>query len=85
MVDFLKACPFVTMEDYKWKLSVPMIRLMMMDNTHVNYLTEKQVARRKGEMIDIEQLAEQHSLVNDFGGTINANLGAEGENAIEGK
>lgn len=85
MVDFLKACPFVTMEDYRWKLSVPMIRLMMMDNTHVNYLTEKQVAKRKGDAIDIEALAEQHSLVNDFGGTINTNLGAEEENAIEGK
>jgi len=85
MVDFLKACPFVTMEDYKWKLSVPMIRLMMMDNTHVNYLTEKQVARRKGKMIDVEKLAEQHSLVNDFGGTINTNISIEEENAIESK
>lgn len=85
MVDFLKACPFVTMEDYKWKLSVPMIRLMMMDNTHVNYLTEKQVAKRKGQGIDLEKLAEQHSLVNDFGGTINTNIGKKEENAIESK
>lgn len=85
MVDFLKACPFVTMEDYKWKLSVPMIRLMMMDNTHVNYLSDKQVARRKGKAMDMDALVEQHSLVNDFGGTINTNISKEGENAIESK
>ena len=85
MVDFLKACPFVTMEDYKWKLSVPMIRLMMIDNTHVNYLSEKQVAKRKGQGIDLEKLAEQHSLVNDFGGNINTNIGQEGEKPVAGK
>lgn len=42
MVDFLKANPFVTMEQYKWGLSVPMIRLMSIDNTHVHYLSEKE-------------------------------------------
>ncbi len=85
MVDFLKACPFVTMEDYRWKLSVPMIRLMMMDNTHVNYLTDKQVARRKAESMDIDEIAKQHSLVNDFGGTIDMDDGASGDNAVQRK
>ena len=85
MVDFLKACPFVTMEDYKWKLSVPMIRLMMMDTTHVRYLTDAQVARRKGEGINLDALAEQHSLVNDFGGAINTDIRKARENATEGK
>ena len=42
MVDFLKANPFVTMEDYKWGLSVPMIRLMIQDNTRVHYMSEKE-------------------------------------------
>lgn len=85
MVDFLKACPFVTMEDYRWKLSVPMIRLMMMDNTHVNYLTDKQVERRKSQSMDIDKIAEQHSLINDFGGTIDMNDGASGDNAVQRK
>ena len=85
MVDFLKACPFVTMEDYRWKLSVPMIRLMMMDNTHVNYLTDKQVERRKAQSMDIDEIAKQHSLVNDFGGTIDMNDGASGDNAVQRK
>ena len=47
MVDFLKQFPFVTMDDYKWKLSVPMIRLITADNTRVRYLTERQAEERK--------------------------------------
>lgn len=47
MVDFLKQFPFITMEDYKWGLSVPMIRIMTADNTRVRYLSEKQAEERK--------------------------------------
>lgn len=61
MVDFLKANPFVTMEDYKWGLSVPIIRLMAMDNTQVHYLSEKQAKRKKDRYIDGD------SLMNDLG------------------
>lgn len=52
MVDFLKANPFVSMEDYKWKLSVPMIRIMSDDNTRVNYLSEAEVKSRKAKVFD---------------------------------
>ena len=51
MVDFLKANPFVSMEDYKWRLSVPMIKIMSMDNTHINYLSDKQIERRNSKVI----------------------------------
>ena len=51
MVDFLKANPFVSMEDYKWGLSVPMIKIMTMDNTHINYLSDKQIERRNSKVI----------------------------------
>lgn len=61
MVDFLKAYPFVTMEDYKWKLSVPMIKLMSFDNTRVHYLSEKQSARKKASIVD------GRDLTNDLG------------------
>lgn len=73
------------MEDYRWKLSVPMIRLMLIDNTHVNYLTDAQIARRKSNAMDIDSIAEQHSLVNDFGGTINMSDGLKAESPAEGK
>lgn len=61
MVDFLKANPFVSMEDYKWRLSVPMIRIMSIDNTRVHYLTEKQAKNRKSTKID------GSNLMNDLG------------------
>ena len=61
MVDFLKAYPFITMEEYKWKLSVPMIRLMTIDNTRIHYLSEKQANKRKGVIIDGSDLS------NDLG------------------
>lgn len=51
IVDFLKANPFVSMEDYKWRLSVPMIKIMSMDNTHINYLSDKQIERRNSKVI----------------------------------
>lgn len=52
MVDFLKANPFISMEDYKWKLSVPMIRIMSDDNTRVNYLSEAEAKGRKAKVFD---------------------------------
>lgn len=65
MVDFLKAFPFVTMEDYKWGLSAPMIRLMAIDNTHINYLSEKQANKKKATKIDSAE-----DLLNDLGAPI---------------
>lgn len=52
MVDFLKANPFVSMEEYRWKYSVPYIRLMAVDNTRVHYLTDKQAKNRKTKRFD---------------------------------
>ena len=62
MVDFLKANPFVTMEEYKWGLSVPMIRLMSIDNTRVHYLSEKQAQDKNATKIDSAE-----DLMNDLG------------------
>lgn len=61
MVDYLKANPFVTMDEYKWVLSVPFIRLMTIDNTRIHYLSEKEVERRKANVID------GSNLTNDLG------------------
>lgn len=63
MVDFLKANPFVTMEDYKWKLSAPMIRIMSCDTTHIHYLSEKQAAKKDAIVINSAE-----DLINDLGG-----------------
>ena len=62
MVDFLKANPFVTMEDYKWGLSVPMIRLMIQDNTRVHYLSDNEAKRENAVVIN-----DAEDLMNDLG------------------
>ena len=65
MVDFLKANPFVTMDDYKWKLSVPMIRLMISDNTRIHYMSENE-AKKEGAVI----INDAEDLMNDLGMSI---------------
>ena len=62
MVDFLKANPFVTYEQYRWGLSVPMIRLMSVDNTRVHYLSEKEAKRKNAVVVN-----DANSLINDLG------------------
>ena len=66
MVDFLKANPYMSMEDYMWKYSIPMIRIMGMDNSHVNYLSEKQAKKRGGKIIDTKTKTVEE-ISNDLG------------------
>ena len=61
MVDFLKANPSITMEEYKWKLSIPMIRLMSSDFTHVKYLSDEEIAKR-----DARYITSPEQLLNDL-------------------
>jgi hypothetical protein len=62
------------MDDYLWKYSIPMIKIMGMDNSHVNYLSEKEVERRKsgGKVVDTKGVSVQE-LNNDLGVAINFN------------
>lgn len=41
-MDFIKQYPSTTFEDYFWKYSAPMIRIMSSDGTYTKYLSEKQ-------------------------------------------
>lgn len=41
-MDFIKKYPSTTFEDYFWKYSAPMIRIMTSDGTYQAYLSEKQ-------------------------------------------
>ena len=66
MVDFLKANPYMSMEDYMWKYSIPMIKIMGMDNSHVNYLSEKQAKGRGGKTIDTKTRTIEE-ISNDLG------------------
>ena len=43
MVDFLKANPFISMEEYMWKMNPCLIKLMSFDNTRIEYNTKKSI------------------------------------------
>jgi hypothetical protein len=61
MMDFIKAFPSVTKEQYMWEWTVPQIRLASADNTHVIYLTEEQAEMRKAKKYNgsnIEELSD---------------------------
>lgn len=47
-MDFLKAYPFISMEQYMWEIPLPKLRLMMVDATKVIYLSEEQAKKYKG-------------------------------------
>lgn len=68
MVDFIKAFPSVSIDDYLWKLSVPMVQLMRFDNTHLEHLSEKEAKRRKAER-DAVQIGGEYGFdgLNDLG------------------
>ena len=61
MVDFLKANPFISMEQYIRAMNPAMIRIMTADNTHVRYLSEKEAQQRKAKVLDGK------NLMNDLG------------------
>ena len=52
MMDFLKANPHVSREDYMWKWTIPQIRLASMDYTHIVYLDEESSKMANAVTID---------------------------------
>lgn len=55
-----------------WKYSIPMIKIMGMDNSHVNYLSEKEAQNRKGQTLDMNNKSVE-DLNNDLGVKIKFN------------
>lgn len=66
MIDFLKAHPQVTKDQYLWEWTVPQIKLALYDNTHVEYLSEEQAKIEKRRKYAI-RVDNPMSLVNDLG------------------
>ena len=42
MIDFLRANPYVSREEYLWHWTVPQVKRASLDYSHVEYLTEEQ-------------------------------------------
>ena len=66
MVDFLKANPYVTREQYMWEWTIPQIRLATYDYTHVNYLSEEE-AKAVKRASKVKSYDNPQDLVNDLG------------------
>ena len=66
MTDFLKANPFVSMEQYKWELTVPQIRIMAYDSTHIDYSNRKNATNNKKEdVVYINSLDDVRKIYGD--------------------
>ena len=61
MVDFLKNYPYVTIDEYKWRINPAMVKVMQYDFTHVNYLSDEEAEMRSARDITSE------GLTNDLG------------------
>jgi len=48
MMDFLKAYPSVTREEYMWVWTVPQIKLALTDHSHQIILSEEEAEMRNG-------------------------------------
>ena len=68
-MDFLKAYPFITMEQYLWELSAPMVRLMAYDATKIIYLPEKE-AKKQRILKTARRVDDPMELLNDFGAPV---------------
>ena len=41
MIDFLRANTWCSQEEYKWRMTVPQVRLASMDFIHIEYLSDE--------------------------------------------
>ena len=66
MIDFLRANPYVSREEYLWKWTIPQVKLASLDYSHVEYLTEEQakVEKNRKNAVHIDNVMD---LVNDLG------------------
>lgn len=72
MVDWLKANPSLTMNDYLWGISVCMAKVMAADATHTVYLSEKQAKKQKllnqkQNAVAFDEKLESEDFLNDLG------------------
>nr|DAE42644.1 MAG TPA: hypothetical protein [Caudoviricetes sp.] len=66
MIDFLKAHPQITRDEYLWEWTVPQVELATIDNTHVEYLSEEQAKIERGRVM-AEDMNSEENLMNDLG------------------
>lgn len=68
MMDYLKAMPSVSMNDYMWKLTVPQISLGTIDTTRLEYPKNKDEKKNGNSGEDIKVLKTPEDLLSVFSG-----------------
>lgn len=66
MIDFLRSNTWCSQEEYKWRMTIPQIRLASMDFTHIEYLSDKSSANNVRTINSAEDLKN----LNDLGAPI---------------
>lgn len=70
MIDFLKAYPNVTRDEYMWEWTIPQIQLALYDNTHIVCLPDRKRQRKGrkggGKVIGKKAYSSPMDLLSDF-------------------
>lgn len=70
MIDFLRANPWCSQDEYKWRMTVPQVRLASMDFTHIEYLSDDEKKKNGGKNLKNATVingAEDLKNLNDLG------------------
>lgn len=63
MIDFLRANTWCSQEEYKWRMTVPQIRLASVDFTRIEYLSDSE--KKNNKLKDATVLDDAN--LNDLG------------------
>ena len=66
MIDFLRANPYVSKEEYLWQWTIPQVKLASLDYSHVEHLSEEQAKAEKNRKNAV-RIYNVMDLVNDLG------------------
>lgn len=67
MIDFLRANTWCSQEEYKWRMTVPQVRLASMDFTHIEYLSDEEKKNKQNKNL------KNATVLDSSGGSTNLN------------
>lgn len=66
MIDFLRANPYITKEEYLWEWTIPQIRLATFDFTHIKYHHRTEELKKKPGKINEKKYDNPQDLIRDL-------------------
>ena len=70
MIDFLRANTWCSQEEYKWRMTVPQVRLASMDFTHIEYLSDEEKKNKQNKNLKnatVLDSSDGNTNLNDLG------------------